>query len=378
MDSRKFALAALALAAGCAGSGGETAVRAGSSTRSADGAKSATFDAKNEFRVTVPDGAKSVRAWFALPQELPEERIADLKIDGSLPHRIVKDDHGNSFVYVEAAAPAAKEITLAETFRITRSEVRSTVDPAQTRPLTDAERAQFAADLAPNANIQITPEIVALSKQIVGDEKNPVKAARRIYDWVLDNVDYWVKDPAHKKASPVGSAEYCLTSRTGNCTDFHSLWIALARAAGIPSRIVYGSIFKPELAGQDKDQSYHCWPMFYAPGIGWISHDVAVADIFHGPFPVDDSNRTLVHLTTASGYDGPDETKVNYYFGSLDERRVVWSIGRDLKLDPAQSAGPVNALPKAYIEVDGAPYGEKSADGKTVQWTRKLTYAEVK
>jgi transglutaminase-like putative cysteine protease len=205
-----------------------------------------------------------------------------------------------------------------------------------------------------------------------------VKAARKIYDWVLDNIDYWVKDPANKKASPVGSSEYCLTTKTGNCTDFHSLWVALGRSAGIPSRIVYGSIFKPELAGKDSDQSYHCWPVFYATGIGWISQDVAVADIFHGTFPLNDANAEKVRLTTASGYSGPDEKLVNWYFGNIDDRRVVWSTGRDLKLDPPQAAGPVNALPKAYVEVDGVVFGEKSADGKTVQWTRKLTYTEAK
>ena len=362
------ALLAACVAAGFAKATGPAA-RAG---------KSATFSAKNEFKVTVPEGAKSVRAWFAMPQELPEQKITELKIECSVPHRIVKDDHGNSFVYVEAAAPAAKEIALGESFKITRQEIVGAVDAAKAKPLGADERAKFAADLAANANVQITPEIVELAKKIVGDEQNPVKAARKIYDWVLDNVDYWVKDPATKKASPVGSAEYCLSTRTGNCTDFHSLWIALARASGIPCRLVYGSIFKPELAGQDKDQSYHCWPMFYASGIGWISHDVAVADIFRGTFPLDDKNTPLVKLTTASGYAGPDEKMVEYYFGNIDERRVVWSIGRDLKLDPPQAGGPVNALPKAYVEVDGKPYSEKSADGKAVQWSRKLTYTEVK
>ena len=363
------ALLAACVVAGVAQANGPTAAREG---------KSATFSAKNEFKITVPEGAKSVRAWFAMPQDLPEQKVADLEIECSVPHKVVKDDHGNSYVYVEAAAPAAREIALGESFKITRQEIVGAVDAAKAKPLGAEEKAKFAADLAPNANVQITPEIVALAKKIVGDEQNPVKAARKIYDWVLDNVDYWVKDPAHKKASPVGSAEYCLSSKTGNCTDFHSLWIALARASGIPCRLVYGSIFKPELAGQDKDQSYHCWPMFYASGIGWISHDVAVADIFRGTFPLDDKNTPLVKLTTASGYAGPDEKMVEYYFGNIDERRVVWSIGRDLKLDPPQAGGPVNALPKAYIEVDGKPYPEKSADGKTVQWSRKLTYTEVK
>ena len=383
MRRRLLTAATLATLFGGAGSGGADAAIQSKSTPApapapAKPGKSAAFAAKNEFQLTIPDGAKSVRAWFALPQELPEQQVADLKIECALPHRVVKDDHGNATLYVEASPPGAKEIKLVETFRLTRKEIAGDVDPAHAQPLSAADREKFAADLAANANVQITPAIVALSKEIVGDEKNPVKAARKIYDWVLDNIDYWVKDPANKKASPVGSAEYCLTTKTGNCTDFHSLWVALARAAGIPSRIVYGSIFKPELAGQDKDQSYHCWPVFYATGIGWISHDVAVADIFHGTFPLNEANSEKVRLTTASGYAGPDEKLVDWYFGNLDDRRVVWSTGRDLRLDPPQTAGPVNALPKAYVEVDGAPYGEKSADGKTVQWTRKLTYTEVK
>ena len=60
------------------------------------------------------------------------------------------------------------------------------------------------------------------------------------------------------------------------------------------------------------------------------------------------------------------------HFGNLDERRVTWSRGRDLILSPKPSAGPVNALAKAYIEIDGKPLTEKEG------WTRKLTFREVK
>jgi transglutaminase-like putative cysteine protease len=181
-----------------------------------------------------------------------------------------------------------------------------------------------------------------------------------------------VKDPANKKASPVGSTEYCLTTKTGNCTDFHSLWTSLARASGIPTRMVYGSFFKAELDGQDADQSYHCWPEFYAPNIGWVPHDVAVADIFAGDFQTTPENEKLVRLTTGDGYHGPDKTKVDYYFGNIDERRVTWSRGRDLVLKPKPDAGLVNALAKGYVEVDGKVHPEKTG------WIRKLTFRERK
>ena len=47
---------------------------------------------------------------------------------------------------------------------------------------------------------------------------------------------------------------YCLENGTGNCTDFHSLYMSLSRAAGIPTRITYGSFFKGPLNGKDQDQ----------------------------------------------------------------------------------------------------------------------------
>ena len=49
-----------------------------SAPAAARASKSATFSARNEYKVTVPEGAKSVRAWFAMPQEQPEQKIADL------------------------------------------------------------------------------------------------------------------------------------------------------------------------------------------------------------------------------------------------------------------------------------------------------------
>ncbi len=333
--------------------------------------ETATFQVRHELKITVPEGAKRVGVWFAYPQGDPAQTVSDMKIETPYKHSLGKDSMGNQVLYVEAVDPTQKEFTIVESFRLVRREVRSGVDAKNAKPLTDADRAKYAQALAPNTNVVINDEIRALAKQIVGDETNPVIASRKIYDWVLANVDYWVKDPANKKASPVGSSEYCLSTKTGNCTDFHSLWTSLARASGIPTTMVYGSFLKAELNGQDRDQSYHCWPEFYASGIGWVPHDVAVADIFVGDFVLTAENTEKVRLTTADGYTAADPKKVDYYFGNLDDRRVTWSRGRDLTLDPPQAGGPVNALAKAYVEVDGKP-----ADEKTV-WNRKLTYQEI-
>ncbi len=336
--------------------------------------RQATFDARQEFQVKVPEGSKRLRGWFTIPQEVAEQKVADLRVESPYPHRFETDSAGNKFLYVEVENPMGPEFTITETFTLTRSEARVAADPAKCGTMSDKEREEMARYLEPNKNVPIDDDLKKLANEIVGTETNHVKAARKIYDWVLANIDYWVKDPKNKKASPVGSSTYCLASRTGNCTDFHSLWTSLARAEGIPTRIVYGSFFKAELDGQDIDQSYHCWLEFYAPGIGWIPHDVAVADIFVGDFTVNPDNDEKVRRTTADGYKGGDPAKVEYYFGNLDERRVTWSVGRDLTLTPKQEAGPVNAIAKAYIEVDG----KALPDNKDAGYTRKLTFKQKK
>ena len=330
--------------------------------------KQATFEITNVYTVKVPPQAQTMRIWFAVPQDDAESTIRNFEVEAPYEIRYNADSHGNRVGYMEVQAPKGEEITIRETFAITRREILGNVDPAQTRPLTEAEKASMADDLKPSTYVIVNDEIKALAAQIVGDEDNPVNIARKLYDWTLANIDYWVKDPERLKASSMGSTEYCLRTKTGNCTDFHSLYASLSLAAGLPTRIIYGSLLKPTLNGMDVDASYHCWVQIYAPNLDWLTLDVAVADIYVSGVEVNDKNAKLIELTTATGYKGVDPEMVDYYFGNLDERRVVWSVGRDLIMSPAQDAGPVNALAKMYVEVDGKVYDE---------WSRQFTYKEV-
>jgi len=334
--------------------------------------KSMAFEVKNEYVIEPAAGGNQLRAWLAIPGDDELQDVTNLRVDVDAPgvdvaHRETRASDGNRMLYVEASGVGGKSIRVTTTFAITRRESRHDVDPARTRPMTEAERAEHARYLAPSTNIQLTPKIREAAANIIGTETNPVKQARKIYGWVLNHVSYWVKHPDRMKSSGIGSSEYCMTRQCGNCTDFHSLYAAVARAAGIPTRMVYGSFFKGPLNGKDQDQSYHCWIEFWAPELGWIPLDVAVADIFVDDFRLTEANKRGVELTVADGYKGPDQHMVDYYFGNLDARRVTWHRGRDLHLAPAAADEPINALPKAHVEVDGKPI---------TTWTRKLTFVQ--
>lgn len=317
--------------------------------------KKASFDVQHDLVVPVPAGSRNVRIWFTMPQDDPRQVIQDMKIDASYPHRIVSDDSGNKYIFVEAQDPKESELKIATSFSVTRTEIRTDARPENTRPYQPEDLADKEKWLQANEYVPIDARFVQLAARITGGDKNPVSASRKIYDWVLENIDYWVKDPKNKKASPVGSAEYCLYTGTGNCSDFHGLYASLSRAAGIPTRIVYGSLFKVVLNGVDVDASYHCWIEFFAPNLGWIPLDVAAADLYTNNYTLDADNEPLIHKTVAVGYSGADQKMVDYYFGNLDERRVMWNEGRSLKLDPPTTRPTVNEMPKAFVEIDGKP-----------------------
>jgi transglutaminase-like putative cysteine protease len=333
-----------------------------------DAPSQASFHVKNAFTVKVPQGAHSVRVWFAVPQEDAYSVITNFAVTSDYPIRYDWDSGGNKEGYVDVRDPSHPEINISEEFDLKRTEMRNKIDPTATRPLNDAERAALSRYLQPTTYVVVDDHIKTLAAQIVGGETNPILAARKLYDWTLQNIDYWVKDPDHLKASPVGSTNYCLMNKTGNCTDFHSLFASLAMASGIPARMIYGSLLKPTLNGMAIDGSYHCWIEFFAPRVGWIPLDASLANIYGKEFALTDENQKLVELTTATGYHGYDKSKIDYYFGNIDDRRVVWSNGRDLIMQPAQDDGPVNSLPKAYVEVDG----KSSTD-----FTRQFTYKEL-
>jgi hypothetical protein len=332
------------------------------------GKRSATFNAVNSFTLDVPEGATRVRAWFAMPQTSdPDQTVSEWKVECAHTTKVVEDELGNEFLYLELDKPAAGAVEIKTSFTLLRHEVSMPTDPELTRAHTAAELETLKGYLTEYKQGAVNDEVRTLAKKIIGTETNPLKVARLLYDAVLERVEYWVKDPKNLKSSGTGNAQYCYDKCTGNCTDFHSLYQAMCVVAKLPCRTVYGSFFKSPLDGQDKDQSYHCWLEIHAPKVGWVPLDVAVADIFVDGVEVNDDNREGIRMTVADDYTGPSKDLVDYYFGNIEHRRVVWHEGRDLELGEAE--GPVNFLPKSYVEVDG----KKVAEAK-----RKLTFTEKK
>ena len=167
--------------------------------------------------------------------------------------------------------------------------------------------------------------ITELSAEQTRGIQDPMAKARAIYDYVIATMRYDKSGTGWGN----GDAIWACTAKRGNCTDFHSLFIGMMRAAGIPARFEIGFPLPPdkhsaEIAG------YHCWADFFEPKNGWIPVDISEA--------------------------WKHQEKRDYFFGAHDVNRVQFTLGRDLRLSPAQDGAPLNYFVYPYVEVAGKEY----------------------
>ena len=343
-----FLFALTGLLSGCGGA------HVSSQVKPSQYGETRTFKASDRFEITeMPPLTKGMRAWFELPMENePAQNISDLKIESPLPYTVTRDAvTGNRFLYVEVPAATALPMAVTVSFNTTRREISGSNGEAQVESLDGY--------LESDPFVVVNDEIRTLAAKAVEGKATLDEKARALYDWVMGYMEYWVKDKEHLKASGKGLTTYALEKKTGNCSEFHALYGSCCKALGIPSRMVFGSMFRKRLDGKNEDQSYHCWIEYWSPEKGWIPVDVAFADLFEksGDFAKDQADLFGI----------PNDR--DYYFQRLDAHRVSFSRGRNLNLVPRQWGDPLPFFVKGYVEADG-----KEHRG----WTRTLTYTETK
>jgi hypothetical protein len=134
-------------------------------------------------------------------------------------------------------------------------------------PLSKEEREQ---NLKATATIQSDHEAIrSLARKIVKDEKGPIQASRLLQHWVFKNI----------KASYTDNADNALAvldNKAGDCTEYSLLFVALARACGIPARqiggLVYSNDSKPAF-------EWHAWAEIH-DGSQWVSVDPAANQVW--------------------------------------------------------------------------------------------------
>ncbi len=264
------------------------------------------------YDLTLPEIKGRARIWIPLAQSdaFQEIEIMEMQVPGKW--KVTTDgEYGNKILYASLGPEeSGKKIHIA--YRVKRLEKSAHEDP-DIHP----EDYLHEAELIP-----VGGRFAEIAANAIDSAKahSELTRARALYDYIIDHMEY-------KKAWKYGTgdANYACDAGIGNCTEFHSYFLSLARSAGIPARFAIGAAI-PSSRDEGGVDGYHCWAEFYAEGKWW-------------PIDISEGNKYTPLAT--------------YYFGHHPANRIELSRGRDIRPDPLPASGAIHFFAYPVLEING-------------------------
>lgn len=320
-----------------------------------------TFTITQKHTPVAPEGSNGItNIWIPLPEDTVFQRLVALSVEGNFDDSNINanNDFGVKTLYA-TWKPDAKDPSITVTMEV------ETLDwEIAAQGLLDQYKApevlhypkEVAVYLEPSEQITIDGIVKETADKIVGTETNPLEKARLIHKWVSANM----KRDNDVIGCGTGNVKAILESGnlSGKCTDINSVFVALARAAGIPAREMFGirvgkskkldKYSKTAFGSADENGlanitgAQHCRAMFYLAGFGWV--------------PCDPADVTKMRLAENKEHNDPDVQFIDeYLFGNWEMNWIGFNFGRDFDIYPATEQGAINNFGYPYAEVDGDP-----------------------
>ncbi|MEX0811546.1 MAG: transglutaminase domain-containing protein [Chitinophagales bacterium] len=270
------------------------------------------------YEAELPEIDKSAKLWLPIAKSDSFQKIELVSIQAPAEHKIISDDeYANSILYLELE-PEHSGKTVKLVYEVERK-----------------EKAPYAAEkpsekyLDSTSLLPVNNRFKAIAAEAIGDKRDDsdLMKARALYDYIIDNMHY-------RKVGEYGTgdAAHACDSKSGNCTEFHSFFISLARSAEIPARFSIGAAI-PSERNEGGIDGYHCWAEFYAEGKWW-------------PVDISEGNKYTALAT--------------YYFGRHPANRIELSSGRDIEPEIPLASGPINFFAYPVLEIGDVPAAAKT------------------
>ena len=342
-------------------------------------AASRKFNFHYGAEITDLPPAANAKVWFPIATTNAQQNVKI--VETKTPTEISQnrdDQHGNTIGYFETTIPENGRFEFEIEYAVERHESKPY---GKGIPLTEKEKSLY---LSANALVPIQGRPI----ELIANRKLPLETmatGQALYSLVRDHMRYDKSKPGYGN----GDSVWACDSRFGNCTDFHSLFISLARSRKIPTKFEIGFPLPPiptrrvskgqndtsipprrvsegsnntsiptrRVSEEPNDTSiptrrvsegsaptsqpiggYHCWAWFHSDAEGWVPVDISEAD------------------------KHPELSK--YYFGRLTTDRITMSVGRDIKLQPPSASGSLNYFVYPHVEIDGTVIDKKHMSGK--------------
>jgi transglutaminase-like putative cysteine protease len=308
------------------------------------------FTFRYSFTVKNISPDQRVRIWIPLAHSDAFQDVTVISKSCDLPVKQIRQPQfGNEVLYAETSKADEGEYKFSIDYDVVRKEhvVLMNGKPVATSPSTKVPQVELARFLAPDRLVPVTGVPAQLAAQETKGATTELEKANDIYEYVFRTMKY------DKTGEGWGHGDtlWACDSKHGNCTDFHSVFISMARAEKIPARFQIGFPL-PADKHSAEIPGYHCWAEFYLDGTGWVPVDISEA------------------------WKHPE--KHDYFFGAHDVNRVQFTQGRDLKLKPAQDGPPLNYFVYPYVEVGGKEYPNVSIAFSFEDVSGKTTTARAK
>lgn len=315
-------------------------------------AKSQSGTITMEFDLSSQPNEKDTRLWIPYPISDEDQLITEIHVTGDYAESGVYTDQKYSTPILYAKwdkGAASRKLTFS--FHVERQEVVRRDFPQKEKAWNPED---FTMYLQPTSLGPINGQVKDLADTITKGKTSVATKTKAIYDWVVENMH---RDP---ETIGCGKGDVCalLAAPGGKCTDIHSVFIALCRAAGVPAREIFG-IRQGKEPVVDITTWQHCWAEFYLPGYGWVPVD-----------PADVLKKMLVDKLQLS--DPAIKEARQYFWGAWDQYRVKLAVGRDIQLNPFQEGAPLNDF--------GYPFAQIGSE--TLDWNQpekfiyKITYRQ--
>ena len=263
------------------------------------------------YRVKLPEIKGEASLWIPMAKTDMFQAVTQEEVSIPIKWEKIQDrDYGND-ICVLHPQPADSAKTIELRYRVVRKEKSA-------YPANDEDTARF---LRPEKLVPTNETFKSLAEQATAGKKGDLDRGKALYDHVLGRMRYDKSGAGWGR----GDAVYACDAKTGNCTDFHAYFIALARTINIPARFAIGATI-PADKTEGTIEGYHCWAEFFADG-RWVPVDISEA------------------------WKNPQ--LADYYFGHNPANRFELTKGRDLIVDPAPASGPINFLVYPLLELDG-------------------------
>jgi transglutaminase-like putative cysteine protease len=272
-------------------------------------------------RVAPAPGAHNVRVSIPLPSSDDYQTISELQIEAPAKVRTLKDKDGDevAFLTVDSSRRQAP-FEVRVMFNVIRYEHR--IDMATAIDPPGAFPKDVAPFLQPDKSDSLEGDFAGISREQTLGAASPLDKARIIYEYVVSTMGKNLDATGECQAASPGAAK----SLPHTCTDFDSMFVAMARAAGIPARIQEGFSL-PQGQTEGIISRGHGWAEFYANGVGWIPVDLSQA---------------------SQESDHRDD-----FFGAIDARRVMITMGHGSSSVTGAKQQSSESAVYPQVQVDG-------------------------